>query len=544
MKELKELKFEELSTEQKLGMVMAGIIRPIRCEDKYETFDENLEFVLNLIRSHSLGAVWVPQSTLTGVKGFCDPHPDVIERVREAADYPILIFTDAESGIGGHMVGRHNAIGVADSEELAYTFGKVTAATARKMGYNVVCDPVLDMVKESAPCGSAIRSLGGNKYRVTELAIAEARGLHDGGVLTVAKHYPSAGTKFDSHMAPGVSDISFEELVDYKLYPYIELAKRGLLDGLMTSHQAVACIDGDVPTSVSKKITDVIRERGFDGFMVTDALDMMGLKARYGDTNVKGRCIAGGNEFILPWFSAKKAYYDLTNCYESGIITPERLDEAVRRVLAAQHKVAEMESRELVEITDEDIRKFDEINANSVCVRTDEGVPATISRDGRHFFLVTVNNQSDIQDEGKVTVDTFTNGWFKPAKITKKIEELFPNSLVRAIYHFPTPHQNMDVLQDSLDYEDVVVVNFTEAPAYAGSDRITHRLLALYNAMQATDRISTFLHFGSPFVLDEIPHVKRLLIGGASSDSIDVALEVLAGERVSNGKMTFEVDIK
>ena len=148
MKKLKELKFEELSTEQKLGMVMAGIIRPIRCEDKYETFDENLEFVLNLIRSHSLGAVWVPQSTLTGVKGFCDPHPDVIERVREAADYPILIFTDAESGIGEHMVGRHNAIGVADSEELAYTFGKVTAATARKKGYNVVCDPVLDMVKE------------------------------------------------------------------------------------------------------------------------------------------------------------------------------------------------------------------------------------------------------------------------------------------------------------------------------------------------------------------------------------------------------------
>lgn len=544
MKRLNELEFSEMSLEQKLGMVMAGIVRPVTSEAQYETFDENLNFVLELIKKRALGAVWVTPSVLTGVPGLAEGHPDAIERIRAAADYPILIFTDAESGLGEYRVGRHNAIGVADSEELAYTFGKVTAATARKMGYNVVCDPVLDMTKESAPCGGPVRSLGGNKYRVAELAIAEARGLHDGGVLTVAKHYPSAGTKLDSHMAPNVSDISFEELVDYKLYPYIELIKNGLLDGIMTSHQAVECIDGDVPTSVSLKITNVIRERGFDGFMITDALDMMGLRARYGDTKVKGLCVAGGNEFALPWFSAKRAYQDITECYKMGIITPERLDEAVKRILAAQHKVALMEAREPVEITDEDIRKFGEINANSVVVRTDDGVSPAISRDGKHFFLVTVKNESDIRDGGKITVDTFTNSWFNPARITKKIEELFPNSTVRTIYQFPTAAQNMAALQDSLGFDDVVVINFTEAPAYTGSDRITRRLLAVYDAMQVTDRISTFLHFGSPFVLDEIPHVKRLLIGGISSASVDVALEVLAGKRISNGKMTYEVNIK
>ena len=62
---MKELVFEELSTQQKLGMVMAGIIRPIRCEDKYETFEQNLEFILQQIRNHALGAVWVPQSTVS-----------------------------------------------------------------------------------------------------------------------------------------------------------------------------------------------------------------------------------------------------------------------------------------------------------------------------------------------------------------------------------------------------------------------------------------------------------------------------------------------
>ena len=170
MKELRELKFEEMTVKEKLGMVMAGIIRPIRCEDKYETFDENFNFVLDLIRKRSLGAVWVPISTL-------DDHPDVIKRVKETADYPILIFTDAESGLGENTIGRHNALGVAGEEDLAYTFGKVTAITARKMGYNVVCDPVLDMTNCDSPCGGNTRSLGSDKYEVTKLAKAEARGL-------------------------------------------------------------------------------------------------------------------------------------------------------------------------------------------------------------------------------------------------------------------------------------------------------------------------------------------------------------------------------
>ena len=543
MRKQKELRFEDLSTQQKIGMVMTGIIRPVRGANQYESFEENLSFVLDLIRNHSLGAVWVPQSTILGIKGTVrTTYPDVIQKLRDAADYPLLIFTDAESGIGDYMIGEHSAIGFADSEELAYTFGKVTGITARKLGYNVVCDPILDTGGKHEPCGGVVRSLGGDKHRVTELAAAISRGLHDAGVLSVAKHYPSAETKFDAHMAPNVSDISYDELINNKLYPYVELSKMGLLDGIMAGHVAVSCIDGDVPATVSRKLSNLIRESGFDGFMITDALDMMGLKARYGDTRVKGLCIAGGMDLILPWFSAKKAYHDLCECYQEGIIPNDRLDEAVKRVLAAQHKLATLEPR-FEEITDEDLAKFNEINANSVYVRTDEDIPQTISRDGKHFFLVTVKNESDIKDGGKVTVDTFTNGWFLPAKITKRIEELFPNSLVRAIYQFPTPYQNMDVLQDSLDYDDIVVVNFTEAPAYAGSDRITHRLLALYTALQQTDRISTFLHFGSPFVLEEMPHVKRLLIGGVSADSVDVALDILAGLRTSNGKLAHRVEL-
>ena len=119
--------------------------------------------------------------------GENDPY---LKQLKELADYPLLVFTDAEAGLGEYTIGRHNALGVADNEELSYIFGKVTAANAAARGYNVVCNPVLDMTSTTCVCGGTQRAYGSDKYRVAELAGAEAQGMHDGGCLTIGKHYP------------------------------------------------------------------------------------------------------------------------------------------------------------------------------------------------------------------------------------------------------------------------------------------------------------------------------------------------------------------
>ena len=537
MKELHELKFEELSTKQKLGMVMAGIVRITEPSEIYGTYEENFEFTLDLIRNHSLGAVWVLATSSI--------RDSAIAKIKETADYPILIFTDAENGLCDNLIGRHNAIGMANSEELAYTFGKVTAITARKMGYNVVCDPVLDMAREWGSCGKNCRALGSNQETVAKLAIAEARGLHDGGVLTVGKHYPGGDNPLhiDSHMAESYSEQTKEDLLNYNLYPYLALMKEGLLDGIMTEHKRFVNIDDKYPASLSKKVIDIIREQGFEGFAITDALDMMGIKAKFGDTRAKGMCIEAGNEFILPWFSTKKAYFDLCNCYDEGIISDARLDEAVKRILATQHKVMMLEPK-FTEITEEDIEIFNRINTDSIYARTDDGVEIAIDPNGKHFFALLVRNETDVSADGKISVDTFSNGWHFPARIQKKIESLFPNSTVRAIRQFPTPAENQAILHKSLEYDDVIFLTFAEAPAYAGSDALTQRIASLIKAMQITNRISTVMHFGNPYVLEDIAHVGRILIGPMAANSIDAGIEVLAGKREAKGALTYDVDFK
>lgn len=536
---MQELKFEELSIKQKLGMVMAGILRMIEPNEVYGTYEENFEFVLDQIRNHALGAVWIPQSSSV--------RDAALQRINEVADYPILIITDAENGLKDRLIGRHNAIGMANSEELAYTFGKVTAITARQMGYNVICDPLLDMPKQWGACGKNCRALGSNKETVTKLALAEARGIHDAGVLTVAKHYPGGNSAecIDSHMAEACADQTREELLEENLYPYLALMKEGLLDGIMTEHKRFPRIDEKYPASLSKKVIDIIREQGFEGFAITDALDMMGIKAKFGDTRAKGMCIEAGNEFILPWFSAKKAYRDLCDCYEEGLISDARLDVAVKRILTAQHKVMVMQQNaKFDEVTPEDLEAFERINTDSIYARTDAGVPVAIDPNGKHFFAVLVRNETDVSADGKVSVDTFTNGWHFPARIQKKLLENFPNSTVRAIRQFPTPAENQAILHASLGYEQVIFLTFAEAPAYAGSDALTQRITALIKAMQITSRISTVMHFGNPYVLEDIAHVSRVLIGPMAANSIDAGIEVLAGKREAKGVLTYDVNFR
>lgn len=523
-----ELRPEKLTPRQKLGLVMTAHI--------YEGLnrEENTAYALEMIRNHALGAIWIGP----GLSHF----PETMAAIKEAADYPILIISDAESGMPPYTIGRHNALGCTGSPELAYTFGKVTAVTARKMGYNVICNPVLDMVNKNVVCGGTVRSLGGNKYKVTELAMAEAKGLHDGGVLTVAKHYPSTSEgRIDSHMAESSSPISMEELLDHNLFPYLSLSRAGLLDGIMTQHSRLHNIDPDYPASLSKKIIGIIREHGFDGFAITDALIMMGIAAKFGARSCKGLAIANGNDLALTWGPNREGYEAICESYDQGLIPDDRLDEAVSRVLAAQHKTTLLPTD--TELSTHDLYQFDRINRDSVFEKIDPGAPSALSPNGRHYFVVLTENSIEINDAGKVNVDTLLKGWYHPEKIMENLETQFPNSTSIAINQFPSPNQAMHLLERSVDYDDVIFITFTESQAYVGRECLTSRVVSIIEALQVTCRVSTLIHFGNPFVLEELPHIPRLLIGGLSEKSVEYTMDVLSGKYPAKGVLTYDVKL-
>ncbi len=522
---MKELKLEELSTKQKLGMTLTAFV------NADERTPEEDDYIIEMIKNHSLGAVWV--------RPHYNNSEELMQRIKEAADYPILVFTDAESGIKPYLIGKHNAIACTGNEKHAYVFGKVVAATARKMGYNFICNPVVDMSPGSQ------RSLGTDPEKVSKLAEAIARGMHDGGVLNVAKHYPSANNPsgVDSHMGEAVSPETKEDLLKRALIPYKHLIDEGLLDGIMTSHKKMTNIDPDHPTSLSKPVIDIIRELGFDGISITDALCMMGIRAKFGDVDSKGLALEAGNDTILPYVgTARQVFKEYCEAYDKGLISDERLDEAVRRVLEAQHKTTLLPDD--IEPTDEEIELFNSINKDGVYAKCDEGLTPNISRDGKHFFVVMAKCELGIDEATRVDVDTFSGGWHNPFKIKDRLLELFPNSEVRFINEFPTQSQNYNIMKDAFGYDELVFITFSESLAFVGKEELTYRIIRLIEAMQLTDRISTLVHFGNPFVLEVLPHFKRFILGGNSAGSVNACIDVLAGEYPAKGVPTYDFKLK
>ncbi|MBE6739586.1 MAG: hypothetical protein E7565_04640 [Ruminococcaceae bacterium] len=523
MKEIKELKFEELTIDQKLGMVhtamVNGNIKP-----------EEVDFVFECIEKHSLGAIWIQ---------FDQPKAaELMQRVKETADYPILIFTDAENGIGEYIVGRHNAIACTGDEKYAYAFGKTIGYTAKQLGYNVVCCPLMDINDEGS-----VRSFGPDKKVIAKMAAAEARGMHDAGVLTVGKHYPSGRECLgvDSHMAESLSMQTKEELLEDSLYAYMELIKEDLLDGLMSSHMRLPKIDEEYPASLSKKVTGFIREQGFKGFFITDALDMMGIRAKFGNLESKGMAVRA-NDLALP-FSYQPTFdrSAIVECYEKGIFTEEELNDAVKRVLETQHKSLEMDKKACKELTEEEIYLSRNISRASVYARVDEGLTSAISRDGKHLFAIMVRNEMAL---GKVDVDTFSNGWLFPEKIKSQILELFPNSGVRFFHEFPTQFHNFGICQDSVKHDDVIFLTFSEPLAYAGEEALTSRVVSLIKALQHTNRVSALMHFGNPCILSALPHIPRVILGGICDESVEACIDVLAGKLEAKGVTTYDINLK
>lgn len=526
MSELKALKFEDLTLEQKLGMVSCGYIL---CDSDWEDFDSNLEYTVQAIKEHRLGSVW-----MSPTKSFDYAY----KKIMEAADYPVLIFTDAECGFGEYLIGKHGALGATDNEEYAYAFGKVVGVTARKKGYNVVCNPVIDLIKED-------RFLGTDKKKVAKLAAAMVRGMHDAGILSVAKHYPSATIDegFDDHMEARISYATKEQLLDYSLYTYLELDKQGLLDGIMTSHCKIPNIDPVHPTSLSKDIISIIREQGFEGFIMSDCLRMMGVVSDYGWIDTKGLCIEAGNDIALDWDYTKRAYDYMVDCYNRDLLSDARLDEAVKRVLATQEKVLNQPAP--VEITEKELENFNNINKDSICAITDEGLNAALDRDKKHLFAVMVENGATISDDGKITLDTFNIKWFNPNHVKERLEKAFPNSSVMFIDQFSTPRQNMHLLHSCVDYDDVVFMTFTAKKAYSGLDRFTSRILSVINALMRNKRISALVHFGTATVLEDLTdHFPRVIIGGLSPDCVDCTLDVLEGKYPAKGTLPYEINLK
>ena len=228
-----------------------------------------------------------------------------------------------------------------------------------------------------------------------------------------------------------------------------------------------------------------------------------------------------------------------SDAFEPAAAAEERMNEAVKRVLHAQHRAA---AGPRVSMTQEDAVRFGQINTDCISAFLDEGVSPALDREGRHCFIVLT--EDNVDKDGHPAVDTQVRIWYQPDKIAEKLRACFPNSECLFLPQFPSAAQNCRTLERQLAFDDVVFVTFFQSQAYIGRESFTSRIQSVIEALQVTDRIRAIVHFGNPFLLEELAHIPRRIIGCTSYDCTMATVDVLAGLYPAKGRMPYTLHLQ
>lgn len=259
------------------------------------------------------------------------------------AGIPMLISTDQEQGLVNRigspatLFPGNMALGAGGSEKDTRKAAAITGQELLAMGIQQNNAPDADVNINPDNPVIGVRSFSSDPDLVSRLTAAAVKGYQDdAGIIATAKHFPGHGdTATDSHYGLPVITHSLEEWQRIDAPPFQAAIDAGV-ESIMTAHILVPALDdsGD-PATLSKKIvTGQLREAlGFDGVIVTDGLEMAGVREKYGDGEVAVRAIEAGVDQLLLPAAPQVAYEAIDEALDSGRLTEERIDESVRRIL-------------------------------------------------------------------------------------------------------------------------------------------------------------------------------------------------------------------
>lgn len=268
----------------------------------------------------------------------------MIRALQDAAKYGLFISVDEEGGsvvrigdnsaMGTTWVDKMGTIGATGDTSKAYQAGNTIGTEIGELGFNLNFAPVADV--NSNPNNTVIgnRAFGSDPVLVADMVAECVRGYKDAGMLCTLKHFPGHGdTDEDSHAGAATSNKTMEELMNCEFLPFKAGIEAGA-DVVMIGHVTLPNVTEEaVPATYSKEIvTGILREQlGFQGIIVTDAMNMGAIKEGSGEASVKA--LQAGVDMILMPKSLSDAYTGVEEALENGELTWEEIDEKVLRIL-------------------------------------------------------------------------------------------------------------------------------------------------------------------------------------------------------------------
>ena len=258
---------------------------------------------------------------------------------------PLLIAADQEGGqlmaIGDATPFPGNmAIGATRSEKLAYKVGRALGREVAAVGVNVDFAPVCDVNNNPANPVVGTRSFGESPALVSRLSAALVRGLQSAGVAATAKHFPGHGdTASDSHHGAPVLSHDAKRVHRVELPPFRAAIQAGVRL-MMTAHIVFPALNGgtNLPATLSQNILGGLlrRKLGFDGLIVSDAMDMHAIEQGPGLVVDALAALGAGVDLLLlnhDLARVSSTYSCAIQAARRGLLSPKEIHASARRIL-------------------------------------------------------------------------------------------------------------------------------------------------------------------------------------------------------------------
>ncbi|MFH9739861.1 glycoside hydrolase family 3 protein [Streptomyces roseolus] len=335
-----------MSLEEKVGQLFVSRVyghsatAPDQADVDANLRELGVRTAAELVRRYHLGGViyfaWAHNTR--------SPHQiaELSNGIQAASRLPVLISTDQEHGIvcrvgePATLLPGAMALGAGGSPADTRKAARIAGAELAALGIRQNYAPVADVNVNPANPVIGVRSLGSDPRAVSALVTAQIRGYQGAGVAATAKHFPGHGdTAVDSHYGLPVITHTRAQWAELDAPPFRAAIAAGI-DAIMTAHLVVPALDpSEDPATLSYPIlTGVLREQlGYDGVVVTDALDMQGVRTKYGDDRVPVLALKAGVDQLLNPPKLDLAWNAVLGAVRNGELTEERLDESVLRIL-------------------------------------------------------------------------------------------------------------------------------------------------------------------------------------------------------------------
>ncbi len=454
---------------------------------------------------------------------------------------PLLLAANLEAGgngiaSDGTYFGKQMQVAATDDCEEAYRLGKVSGAEGRAAGCNWAFAPIVDIDMNYSNPITNVRTYGSDPDRVLNMAKNCMKGIQESNVAVAVKHFPGDGVDYrDQHLLSSINSLSVEQWDNTfgKVYKgMIEAGAETIMVGHIklpnyTKKLVPDIKDEDImPASLAPELlNNLLREKlGFNGLIATDATPMLGFTTAERREVAVPLAIAAGCDIFLFNKSVKEDFEYMLKGIEKGILTIERLDEAVKRILALKASLGLKEQQEKGELVlNKDDLAILKCDMHTKWAKECADKSVTLVKDTQKLLPINAEKYKRIR---LYVLGDSEGGLKEGASVKENMLRRLEQEGFQVDVYDDKKLDFREIFEGSIEelkekYDLIIYAANIETASNQTTVRINWIQLMAANAPWFTKEIPTmFVSFANPYHLQDVPMVKTYINAYSSSEYV------------------------